>query len=178
MSTPLFQQEIETPIGKMDAFATDNGLCLLEFRDRKELNTEITALEEYYESNAIPQSNAHLALLKKELEGYFNEELQTFTTPVILHGTDFQKKVWQALTQILYGATRTYKEQTAVLGDPKAIRAVAAANGKNKIAIVVPCHRVIGSDGSLTGYAGGLDRKRFLLNLERKVAGPRDLFSV
>lgn len=167
----------ETPIGDMYAVSSDQGICLLEFTERKELNKELKELAKHFETDIQEGESDYLTQLKKELTDYFNGELKSFTIPLIFTGSDFQKKVWNALLEVPYGETRTYMEQTLVLGDPKAIRAVASANGRNKIAIVVPCHRIIGSDGSLTGYAGGIDRKRFLLNLEREIAGPRDLFS-
>ena len=106
--------------------------------------------------------------LENELNDYFKGNLKEFTIPLDLIGTDFQKKVWNELIKIPFGETRSYKEQSIAVGDLLAIRAVANANAKNKIAIVVPCHRVIGSDGTLTGYAGGKKRKKFLLELESK----------
>lgn len=164
-------------MGEMDVLATDKGVCLLEFYNRQELNDEITSIEAHFNVQRSTGTNHWIDLLEKEMAAYFKGELQKFTGDLDLIGTDFQLKVWKALLEIPYGITRTYKEQSLVVGDLKAIRAVATANGKNKLAIVVPCHRVIGSDGSLTGYAGGLDRKRFLLNLEREIAGPKDLFN-
>jgi len=101
-----------------------------------------------------------------QLQEYFNGQRDTFNLDLNPKGTDFQKKVWNALLEIPYGKTVSYLELSKTLGDVKAIRAVAAANGKNPLWIVIPCHRVIGSDGSLTGYAGGLHRKKWLLNLE------------
>ncbi len=177
MPNELIHKKIATPIGEMDVLATENGICLLEFHNRQELNDEIESLEKHYNAQRTTGNNKWINLLEKEMQAYFKGELQKFTVNLDLIGTDFQLKVWNALVEIPYGITRTYKEQTLVVGDIKAIRAVATANGKNKLAIIVPCHRVIGSDGSLTGYAGGLDRKRFLLNLEREIAGPKDLFS-
>jgi O-6-methylguanine DNA methyltransferase len=106
-----------------------------------------------------------------ELDAYFKGALKKFTVPLDLQGSDFQKKVWMELLTIPYGETRSYEQQTTRLGDLKAIRAVASANGKNRIAIVVPCHRVIGKNGSLTGYAGGLDKKLWLLDFESKHSG-------
>ncbi|MEG0697363.1 MAG: methylated-DNA--[protein]-cysteine S-methyltransferase, partial [Algoriella sp.] len=106
--------------------------------------------------------------LETELNDYFEGNLTQFTIPFDFIGTDFQKKVWNELIKIPFGETKSYKEQAIAVGDLLAIRAVANANGKNKIAILVPCHRVIGSDGSLTGYAGGKKRKQFLLELESK----------
>jgi O-6-methylguanine DNA methyltransferase len=177
MGNQLIQSKINTPIGEMDVLATEKGICLLEFFNREELNDEIMAIEDHFKITRTNGTNEWIELLTSELNAYFRGSLQKFTATLDLIGTDFQIKVWNALLEIPYGATRTYKEQAISLGDLKAIRAVATANGKNKLAIIVPCHRVIGTDGSLTGYAGGLDRKRFLLNLEREIAGPKDLFS-
>jgi methylated-DNA-[protein]-cysteine S-methyltransferase len=103
----------------------------------------------------------------KQLDEYFNKKRQNFDLPLILHGTDFQVKAWKALQKIPYGETRSYGEQAAVIGNPKACRAVGMANNRNPIAIIIPCHRVIGHDGSLTGYGGGLKLKQKLLDLER-----------
>ena len=161
----------------MEVLSTDKGICLLEFYDRKELNAEIGSLEEYYNLKRTSGKNSWIEQLETELKAYFNGTSQKFNVALDVNGTEFQERVWNALLDIPFGKTRTYKEQAVNLGDLKAIRAVATANGKNKLAILIPCHRVIGSDGSLTGYAGGLDRKRFLLNLEREIAGPKDLFS-
>jgi methylated-DNA-[protein]-cysteine S-methyltransferase len=105
---------------------------------------------------------------RRELDDYFAGKLTRFTVGTAAHGTPFQQRVWAALRRIPYGATRTYGEQAAAIGSPRASRAVGLANGRNPIAIIVPCHRVIGSNGSLTGFGGGLHRKRFLLDLERR----------
>lgn len=105
-------------------------------------------------------------LARRELDGYFAGQLRTFSVPLAPRGTDFQKRVWTALTKIPFGETRSYGQQAAMIGQPAAVRAVGAANGKNPIAIIVPCHRVIGANGTLTGYAGGLHNKELLLKLE------------
>ena len=107
-----------------------------------------------------------LTQTKRELDAYFLGKLRTFTMPLAPHGTDFQKRAWIALTKIPYGETRSYGQQAHSIGSPAAVRAIGAANGKNPIGIIVPCHRVIGANGSLTGYAGGLHNKEFLLKLE------------
>ena len=125
--------------------------------------SEITVLEEGEVSAQIP---VFLRDAVQQLQEYFNSQRTDFTFKLNPKGTDFQQKVWNALLDIPFGKTRTYLEQSKFLGDPKAIRAVASANGKNPLWIVVPCHRVIGSDGSLTGYAGGLWRKKWLLEHE------------
>ena len=109
---------------------------------------------------------APFPLVRRELDAYFAGRLRVFTTPIALHGTDFQKAVWQALLRIPYGETRSYGQQAAMIGRPRATRAVGAANGRNPISIIVPCHRVVGSDGTLTGYGGGMDNKRLLLRRE------------
>ncbi len=106
------------------------------------------------------------AQTKRELDAYFAGKLRAFTVPLAPRGTEFQRQAWRALTQIGYGNTWTYGEQAARMGRPKAVRAVGAANGKNPIGIIIPCHRVIGASGALTGYAGGLHNKEFLLKLE------------
>jgi AraC family transcriptional regulator of adaptative response/methylated-DNA-[protein]-cysteine methyltransferase len=108
---------------------------------------------------------------EKELKEYFSGRRNRFDVPLVLTGTDYQKKVWRGLMEIPYGTTRSYGEQAKLLSDPKAVRAVASANGQNRIAIIVPCHRVIGADGKLVGYGGGLHRKQFLLDLELEHAG-------
>lgn len=165
----ISQTYIETPLGEMIACATDKGICLLEFNDRKKLDGQSEKLAKDLNANIVEQENKHFALLKKELEAYFNHDLKIFTVPLDLVGTEFQKKVWQALLTIPYGKTVSYLQQSESMGNPLSIRAVANANGMNKIAIIIPCHRVIGSNGKLTGYAGGLERKQFLLNLEKGI---------
>jgi methylated-DNA-[protein]-cysteine S-methyltransferase len=107
--------------------------------------------------------------VRAQLEAYFAGDLRTFDVPVTLGGTDFQRQVWSELQRVPYGATASYGELAARLGRPSAARAVGAANGRNPISIIVPCHRVVGADGALTGYAGGLERKRWLLAWEAKV---------
>jgi methylated-DNA-[protein]-cysteine S-methyltransferase len=108
--------------------------------------------------------------VKAELEAYFDGKLKEFTIPLKPQGTDFQKTVWEHLLKIPYGQTRTYAQMAHSLGDPKVIRAAATANGKNPIMLLIPCHRVIGTDGSLTGYAGGIENKRKFLDIENTVA--------
>lgn len=162
----IYVSHATSPIGDLTITSTEEGICSLEFDDKepKLPNSNYTVIND---------ENQHIKLLKTQLEEYFDAERTEFQVPLDLIGTDFQKKVWQTLLEIPFGVTRTYKEQSINIGDLKAIRAVATANGANKIAILIPCHRVIGSDGSLTGYAGGLWRKQFLLNLE---SNQRSLF--
>lgn len=172
----ISQTYIDTPLGEMIACATDKGICLLEFNDRKKLNGQFQKLSKELDAAIVIEENTHFDLLRKELAAYFNDELKEFTVPLDLVGTEFQKKVWQALLTIPYGKTVSYLQQSEAMGNPLSIRAVANANGMNKIAIIVPCHRVIGSNGKLTGYAGGLERKRALLNLEKGIT-EKNLFS-
>ncbi|MFS8638857.1 MAG: methylated-DNA--[protein]-cysteine S-methyltransferase [Gemmatimonadota bacterium] len=156
-----------TPIGPMLLGATDRGVCLLEFTDRRMLETQLRRIARQLDCVFVPGANEHARRLEAELEAYFAGALRTFETPLDMFGTPFQRRVWGALLQIPYGETRSYADQARAIGEPNAVRAVARANGDNRIAIVIPCHRVIGSDGKLTGYGGGLWRKRYLLELER-----------
>jgi AraC family transcriptional regulator of adaptative response/methylated-DNA-[protein]-cysteine methyltransferase len=150
----------------MFACATRQGVCLLDFSDRRMLETEFVDLRKRLHAVILPGKNAHLDHLQVELHEYFDRQRKIFTVPLHTPGTSFQQSVWNLLQTIPYGATRTYKQQAQTLGKPKAIRAVASANGHNRVSILIPCHRVIGSDGSLVGYGGGLHRKQWLLDLE------------
>lgn len=157
---------VETPLGDMIAGGVDEGICLLEFTDRRMLKTELEQLKKYFNAEIVERENKHFNLLRKELKEYFEHKLTNFTVPLCAPGTGFQRQVWKELQNIPYGKTRSYKEQSDALGNRGAIRAVASANGANRISIIIPCHRVIGSDGSLTGYGGGLLRKKWLLEHE------------
>ncbi len=162
-------KRIETPIGTMYAAATVEGICMLEFTDRKMLETEFKDLAKSLNAIIIQGENPHFIPLEKELEEYFLGKRTEFTVPLSPVGTDFQKSVWKILMKIPYGETWNYKKQSEVLGDAKKVRAVANANGMNKISILIPCHRVIGSNGTLTGYGGGIWRKQKLLELEKAI---------
>ncbi len=162
---------IETPIGEMVAGATKDGICLLEYNDRKMLQSEYDDLTGLLNMTFKEGSNRHIRHLRKQLKEYFTGKRKEFELPLITPGTDFQKAVWNELLKIPYGETRTYQGQAGLLKNPGGIRAVAHANGMNRIAIIIPCHRVIGSDGKLVGYGGGLKRKRWLLDHERKFSG-------
>ena len=159
-------KRIETPLGTMYACASEQGICLLEFTDRKMLETELKDIAQRLNAHILQGDNPYFIQLERELAEYFNGTRTTFSVVLDLVGTDFQKQVWAVLMQIPYGHTRSYMQQAQALGDVKKVRAVANANGMNKISIIVPCHRVIGSDGSLTGYGGGIWRKQKLLELE------------
>ena len=164
----IFSESIDTPIGQMLACANHEGICLLEFVDRKDIKKQKTGLQNVLKTDFAEGSNEHLNALKLQLGEYFSGDRETFNLPLVMTGTQFQEKVWNSLQDIPFGKTLTYQSLTNQLGDPRAIRAVANANGANKMAILIPCHRVIGSDGSLTGYAGGLSRKQWLLDHENK----------
>lgn len=162
----LYITSIKTPIGNAIVVATDLGICLLEFDDQKSLEKDILMLKSKFDSVALLKANIHIENLKNELEAYFDQGLKKFSIPIDMVGTDFQKQVWNELLNIPYGKTISYQQQATNINRHTAVRAVANANGKNKISIIIPCHRVIGNNGKLTGYAGGIDRKMFLLNLE------------
>ena len=167
MPPPLVEQRYPTPLGEMVALFSPRGLCLLEFsRDTKGLDREWRDVQRHAGAPAQPGADDRTRALGDELQAYFEGRRQRFDTPLDLVGTPFQRSVWRALRDIPHGQTRSYAQQAAQIGRPTATRAVAAANGHNKIALIVPCHRVIGSDGRLTGYGGGLPRKQALLALE------------
>lgn len=157
-----------TPLGPMFACANNEGICLLEFTDRRMLETEFRELRQRMNAEILPGLNEHLVLIQKELAEYFAGTRRVFTVPLVTPGTMFQLEVWGALLKIPYGETRSYKQQAALIQRPNAVRAVGTANGCNRIAIVIPCHRVIGEDGKLTGYAGGLAKKKWLLDHEKE----------
>lgn len=163
---PILLKHIETPIGTMVACATDKGICMLEFLDRKLLETELKDIAQREKTMVEQGESPYFALLEQELSEYFAGKREEFSIPLHPMGTDFQQRVWQVLRIIPYGQTWSYKQQATALGSPQSVRAVANANGMNRLSILIPCHRVIGSNGTLTGYGGGLWRKKFLLELE------------
>jgi AraC family transcriptional regulator of adaptative response/methylated-DNA-[protein]-cysteine methyltransferase len=159
---------IETPLGPMLAGAVDDGICLLEFTDRRMLETQLKVIAKRFTAPIIQGTHPHFDKLTRELLEYFDGRRTVFTVPLAVPGTPFQQKVWDELRRIPYGTTRSYKQQAEAIGMPEAVRAVANANGVNRISIIIPCHRVIGSDGQLTGYGGGLWRKKWLLDMEQR----------
>jgi len=165
-SEPLLFTRLTTPLGPMIAMAEQRGLVLLEFLDQPTLTKEVEALQSRYGYVVAPGHNGHLQQIETELAQYFAGQLTEFNVPLHLPGSDFSRQVWARLAQIPYGQTSTYGAIAALLGKPGASRAVGLANGHNRVSIVLPCHRVIGADGSLTGYGGGQPRKAFLLRLE------------
>jgi AraC family transcriptional regulator, regulatory protein of adaptative response / methylated-DNA-[protein]-cysteine methyltransferase len=159
--------EIATPLGPMFAGATGEGVCLLEFTNRIRFEKEMKDLKQALQAETQSGRNAHLNQLEKELNEYFEGKRKVFSIALHTPGTEFEKAVWTKLQEIPYGRTWSYKEQSMAMNNPKAIRAIAATNGRNRIAIVIPCHRVIGSNGTMTGYAAGVEKKKWLLNFER-----------
>lgn len=160
-----------TPLGLMVAAATERELVLLEFADRRMLPAQVRRVAQRLEAVFVPQGNPVITTVEGMVGEYFRRERAEFDVKLLLPGTDFQQTVWQALLEIPYGETRSYAEVARSVGRPSAVRAVGRANGMNGLAIVVPCHRVVGSDGQLVGYGGGVWRKRWLLDLERAGAG-------
>ena len=164
---PAWARWIETPLGSMLAIAVDEGLGLLEYVDRRMLETQLKVFQARWKRPIVPGGHPTLDLIERELKAYFAGELREFTCPIAAPGTPFQEAVWKALMDIPYGQTRSYLQQAQAIGNPEAVRAVGKANGDNRLAIIIPCHRVIKSDGTLCGYGGGLWRKRALLDLEQ-----------
>ena len=160
---------IDTELGPMIAIADDQQLYLLEFVDRRGLEREIERLRQKMGAAIVPGETEAIQSIKKELCLYFQGKLSTFSTPLALLGSDFQKTVWKSLMEIPPGETRSYTELAQAIGKPSACRAVARANGANQIAIVIPCHRVINSNGELGGYGGGLRRKKYLIDHEKNL---------
>jgi len=157
---------IKTPLGDMFCVASEKGICLLSFFGQKNLEKQIEKIQKFFNAEAIPAHNKYFECLQKELDEYFEGKRVDFTVPLQLVGTPFQQDVWKILMKIPFGETISYKEEAELLKNPKAVRAVGTANGKNMISILIPCHRIIQSNGSIGGYAGGSDKKQTLLQLE------------
>lgn len=162
MSAVLWKS-VESPVGELRLVASAVGLCAVLWSEDTAARVPVAAELEYAErADDVPVLND----AADQLDEYFAGTRQTFDVPLDLRGTGFQQKAWRALKVIPFGETRTYAEQAQAIGRPKAVRAIGAANGRNPLSIILPCHRVVGSDGSLTGFAAGLDAKRFLLKHE------------
>lgn len=159
-------RQLDSPLGPMVAAATPAGLALLEFGELGEIEKDLNILAGQLKATWALADHPLLQKTAAELDAYFSGVLQSFSVSLAPQGNAFAQSVWQTLIRIPYGLTWTYKQQAAVMNNPLAIRAMAAANGRNPIAIIIPCHRVIGSNGQLTGYAGGLDKKKWLLQME------------
>jgi O-6-methylguanine DNA methyltransferase len=163
----IYFKVLETPLGTMLAASFEEQICLLEFKDRTNMDKQLASLKKYYPGEQVEGDTAVLKELERQLSLYFKGELKKFTLPLIYRGTPFQEKLWSELIKVPYGSTRSYEEQAQLLGNKNAVRAVAHGNSLNRIAILIPCHRIIGKNGKLTGYAGGLERKARLLEIEQ-----------
>jgi AraC family transcriptional regulator of adaptative response/methylated-DNA-[protein]-cysteine methyltransferase len=166
----VFLAWLRSPLGPLVAGATYKGICLLEFTDRRMLEAQFASVRKLFGTPVIPGTNDHLEQLRGELTSYFAGNLRSFSLSLVYPGTEFQTRVWDQLLEIPYAETRSYEDLAIAVGDKKAVRAVGRANGLNRIAIVIPCHRVVNKGGGLGGYGGGLRRKQYLLNLEREHA--------
>lgn len=155
---------VATPVGNLKLVASESGLTAILWENDKATRVRL-------EQSTLDETNSILMAAETQLLEYFAGSRQNFSLPLDFVGTEFQKSVWQALLTIPYGETRSYGQIARQLGNEKAVRAVGAANGKNPISIIAPCHRVIGASGELTGFAGGLAAKELLLNLEKAQAG-------
>lgn len=162
---------LESPLGPLVAGAVKDGVCLLEFTDRRMLETQLTTLQRRFDLPLLPGRHPHLDKLASELRQYFVGTLRVFAVPLVAPGSEFQEQVWAELRRIPYGETISYAELAKRAGRRGAQRAAGHANGLNRLAIVIPCHRVVNADGELGGYGGGLWRKRLLLELERQHRG-------
>ena len=171
--TQVTVNRLTTPLGPMVAAATERALLLLEFSDRRMLERQIARLRSLVGARFAPGDGEILARTQAQLDEYFAGARTAFDIPLEVPGSAFQRAVWDELRRIPYGETRSYAEQAAAIGRPDAVRAVARANGDNRIAILIPCHRVVGSDGRLTGYGGHLWRKRALVDREVTAARAR-----
>jgi AraC family transcriptional regulator of adaptative response/methylated-DNA-[protein]-cysteine methyltransferase len=162
---------IASPVGPLVAGATDEGLCFLEFSDRRMLEAQLATLRRRLGAPLVPGRHRWLDVLREQLEEYFAGRRERFELPLVIRGTPFQEQVWRTLLEIPYGETWSYRDVAARIKQPGATRAVGTANGMNRIAIVIPCHRVVNADGRMGGYGGGVWRKQFLLDLERGQRG-------
>lgn len=158
---------IASPIGPLFAGVTDNGVCLLAFGDQFNLDKHVSRLTGQLHAETVTGEHPILNQLTQQLDEYFEGSRKDFDLPLVTTGTEFQQKAWQMLSTIPHGETRSYSEQAEAAGNPNAVRAVATANANNRIAILIPCHRVIAKNGSLAGYGGELWRKQYLLDLEQ-----------
>jgi methylated-DNA-[protein]-cysteine S-methyltransferase len=163
MNPPVYFSVIESPVGPLTVTANDEGFTAIHFERGRALRP----------TAGFVRDDARCQPVREQLEQYFRGAREGFDLPLVFRGTPFQNRVWNALVSIPYGETVSYGALARAISRPNAVRAVGAANGQNPFVIVVPCHRVIGADGSLTGFGGGLPRKRLLLDLERSVATRR-----
>ncbi len=166
-------QYYKSPCGELIMGSYKGKLCLCDWRYRKMRNAIDNRIKKKLDADYVEKNNDVLIETQNQLEAFFHLERKTFDLPLLLVGTEFQKQVWEQLMKVTYGDTATYLELAIGVGNKNAVRAVANANGANALSIIVPCHRIIGSDGQLVGYAGGLDAKRKLLMLEQDMFAPQ-----
>ncbi len=169
-SEPIAVAVWQSPIGPLVTAAVDDGVCMLEFGDERRISQQVASLHRWFGGPVVHDSHPHLAALHQQLDEYFKGSRTEFTVPLVIRGTDFEMATWNALREIPYGTTVSYADIARRIDNPNAVRAVGSANGRNRIAIVIPCHRVVNSDGALGGYGGGLWRKRRLLEIESRGA--------
>jgi methylated-DNA-[protein]-cysteine S-methyltransferase len=169
----LYTQPYISPVGELILGVFDDELCLCDWRYRKTRSSIDKRIQKDLRATYLEQSHPLIDETIHQLEAYFRQERKVFDLPLRLVGSDFQKQIWQALMSVPYGQTSTYKQLASHIDNPDAVRAVANANGANALSIIVPCHRIVGSDGSLVGYAGGIKAKQWLLELEQGVLAPR-----
>jgi len=162
-------QYFNTPVGEIILGSYDEKLCLADWKYRRMRTTIDNRIQKGLMAEYVEESSEVIDETIRQMQEYFNHERKVFSVPLLLVGTDFQKSVWQGLIDTPYGTTDSYLELAKRIGNEKAVRAVASANGANAISIMIPCHRIVGSDGSLTGYAGGLPVKKKLLELENNL---------
>ena len=165
--TTLQAKIIETPVGGLFTIADDEYLYMLDFSDLKNIDKKIEKLVKTNKVNIKIGESKIIEQVESELKDYFSGNLKEFKTKINLSGTDFQNSVWKSLLNVEHGKTISYSDLAKDIGNEKAVRAVASGVGANILPIIIPCHRIIGKDGSLTGYSGGIERKKFLLNLEK-----------
>jgi AraC family transcriptional regulator of adaptative response/methylated-DNA-[protein]-cysteine methyltransferase len=173
--TPVTLSWIRTAMGPLVVGTTDEAVCLVEFSDRRMLESQLQTLRRRFGAALLPGTNRLVTALQQQLDEYFAGVRRQFTVPLSYPGTPFQRKVWAALLDIPYGSTCSYQEVARRVGHASAVRAVGTANGMNRIAILIPCHRVVNANGELGGYGGGLWRKRLLLDLENGQRSPASL---
>jgi AraC family transcriptional regulator, regulatory protein of adaptative response / methylated-DNA-[protein]-cysteine methyltransferase len=172
---PVTLSWIRTAVGPLVVGTTEQAVCLLEFSDRRMLESQLQTLRRRFHAALLPGSNRLVAVLQEQLDQYFAGARREFTIPLSCPGTPFQENVWSQLRRIPYGSTCSYKDLAHAVGRPLAVRAVGTANGMNRLAILIPCHRVVNANGELGGYGGGLWRKRRLLDLESGQRSPAPL---
>ena len=165
----IITKNIKTPVGELMIGSYNDKLCLADWRYRKMRSAIDSRIQKGLSTDYEEGNSSVIEQTEEQLAEYFSGSRTGFDIPLLFVGTDFQKRVWDALTNIQYGKTETYLGLSKILGDPKAVRAVATANGANAISILVPCHRIIGSTGDLVGYAGGIPVKKKLLTLENAI---------